>query len=250
MMKFNLLLLSAAALLNVATATVGVNLRSAGNFAILTKTGISSVPASSITGNIAVSPIAATAITGFSLSQAAGEDWSTCTQVTGQAYAPEYSLAVKTALTTAVGDMQTAYGDAFGRDADADIEEGQTFNELAEGDIGGETLTPGVYTFTTDISINSDITLDGTSTDVFIIRTSKRLLQAASTNVILGDVDPKNVFWQVAGQVEVGASAVMNGIILVKEDALFKTSSTLNGRVLAQTACNLDQSTIVQPTSA
>jgi hypothetical protein len=251
MMKFNFLLLSAAALFNGATALDPVDLGTAGNYAVLTSTGISTVPASSITGDIAVSPIAATAITGFGLSQVTGEDWSTCTQVTGKAYAPGYSLAVKTTLITAVGDMVTAYGDAFGRPAYDDVDQGQTYNELKEGDISGETLTPGVYTFTTDISINDDITLDGTSTDVFIIRTTGSLLQATSKNVNLtGGVDPKNVFWQVAGHVEVGASAVLNGILLVMTDALFKDASTLNGRVLAQTACNLKSATIVEPTSA
>jgi hypothetical protein len=254
MMKFNLLLLSAAALFNGATALDNgrlVELGTAGDYAILAQTGISSVPDSSVNGHIAVSPIAATAITGFSLTKASTDDFSTSTQVNngGKAYAPEYSEAVKTMLTTAVGDMQTAYDDAAGRDPDANIVDGQTYNELGGGDISGETLTSGVYTFTSAISINADVTLKGTkgSSDVFIIRTTKSLLQAASTQVILVDVDPKNVFWQVTEQVEVGASAVLNGTILVKTDAVFKHSSTLNGRVLAQTACNMKVATIVEP---
>jgi hypothetical protein len=247
MMKFNFLFLSAAALVNGATAAATpVDLRSAGNYAILAQTGISTVPASSIIGNIAVSPIAATAITGFSLSQTAGEDWSTCTQVTGQAFAPEYSNTVETLLTTAVGDMQTAYGDAAGRAADANTDD-QTFNELKGGLIGGETLTPGVYTFTTDILITADVTLHGNADDVFIIRTTGSLKQAASTQVILENgALAENVFWQVANQVAVGTSAVLHGILLVKNDALFHHSSILNGRVLAQTACNLDHATIVE----
>jgi hypothetical protein len=246
MMKFNFLLLSAAALFNGATATETVDLKSAANYAILTKTGISSVPDSSITGNIAVSPIAATAITGFSLTQTAGEDWSKSTQFTGKAYAPEYSNDVETTLTTAVGDMQAAYNDAAGRDADADVEDGQTFNELLGGKIAGATLTPGVYTFTSDVSITADITLDGAG--IYIIRTTGALLQAASTSVILENgAVPENIFWQIAKQVEVGTSAVLYGNLLVKTDAAFGHSSTLNGRVLAQTACNLKVATIVQP---
>jgi hypothetical protein len=255
MMKLNLLLLSGAALFNSATALDNgraVELGSAGDYAILAKTGISSVPDSSINGHIAVSPIAATAITGFSLTKASSDDFSTSTQVNneGKAFAPEYSEDVKTALITAVGDMQTAYDDAAGRDVDDDEPEGgQTYNELETGDIGGQILKPGVYTFTSAIRINADITLQGTkdNADVFIIRTTKSLLQAASTEVKLVDVAPENVFWQVAEQVEVGASAVLNGIVLVETDALFKDSSTLNGRVLAQTACNLKVATIVTP---
>jgi hypothetical protein len=254
MMKLNLLLLSAAALFSAASATEKVDLGTAGDYAILASSGISSVPASSINGHIAVSPIAATAITGFSLMMEPNEDWSTSTQVNngGKAYAPEYSADVKKALITAVGDMETAYKDAAGRDADDDVADGgQTYNELGGGDIRGETLAPGVYTFNSTISINAHIYLQGTgegNNDVFILRTTGSLLQAASTDVILTNgALAENVFWQVAGQVEVGASAKMNGIILVKTDALFKHSASLNGRVLAQTAVNLDHATIVQP---
>jgi hypothetical protein len=142
--------------------------------------------------------------------------------------------------------MKTAYNDAEGRAADADVKSGQAFNELLEGKIDGATLTPGVYTFTTDITINADITLDGAGT--YIIRTTGALLQAASTNVnLINGASAENIFWQVAKQVEVGASAVLNGIVLVKTDAVFKDSSTLKGRVLAQTACNIRVATIVAP---
>jgi hypothetical protein len=247
-MKLNLLLLSAAALVNAVTAADTVNLGTAGDYVILTKTGISTVPASSITGNIAVSPAAATYITGFGLTLESGGQFSTAVQITGHAVAADYGGAAATALTLAVGDMQTAYAFAAGHTADANTID-QTFNELEGGDISGLTLTPGVYTFTTDISINAGgITLTGTDTDVFIIRTTGSLKQAASTNVILsGGVLAKNIFWQVAGQVDVGAGSHMEGIILVKTDALFMTGSSLLGRVLAQTACNVQMATITQP---
>jgi hypothetical protein len=253
MMKLNLLLLSAAALFNAASAAEQVDLGSAANYAILAKSGISSTAASAsdITGSIAVSPIAATAITGFSLTKNVDDDFSTSTEVNspGRAYAPEYSNAVGTLLTTAVSDMQNAYKNAAGQAADKNITGGQTYNELKTGNIGGETLAPGVYTFTSTITINKDVYLKGTgsASDVFILRTTGSLKQAASTEVILDGVAPENVFWQVAGQVEVGTSAKMNGIILVKTDALFKHSSSLNGRILAQTAVNLKVATIVEP---
>ena len=92
------------------------------HYAILAQTSISSVPASSIiTGSIVVPPISATAITDFSWNQVTGQDWSTSTQVTAKVYAPEYSLAIRTKLNTAVGDMQTAYNDTAGRVADATL---------------------------------------------------------------------------------------------------------------------------------
>jgi hypothetical protein len=243
-MKLNLLLLSAATLFNGATAADNVNLGTAGDYVILTKSGISTVPASAITGDIGVSPIAATAITGFGLTLESGGQYSTASQITGRAVAADYGGAAATALTLAVGDMQIAYAFAAGHTADADTNE-QIFNELNGGDITGLTLTAGVYTFKTDISIISgEITFTGTDTDIFIIRTTGSLKQAASTNVILDGVLAKNIFWQVAGQVEVGAFASMKGIILVKTDALFMTGSSLLGRVLAQTACNIQMATI------
>ena len=71
---------------------------------------------------------------------------------------------------------------------------------------------------------------------------------AAATSVILdGGAQAKNVFWQIAGNVKVKDNAYMKGILLVKTDVLFMTGSTLNGRVLAQTACVLQMATITEP---
>jgi len=92
-----------------------VNLGTAGNYVILTKSGISTVPGSTITGNIGVSPINSTAITGFSLMLTAGSSFATSAQVTGDVYAPDYAAPTPANLTTAIGDMQTAYTDAAGR---------------------------------------------------------------------------------------------------------------------------------------
>jgi hypothetical protein len=119
-MKLNLLLLSAAALFNAATAqdpvsTAPVELLSAGNYVILTKTSISTVPDSAITGDIAVSPIDSTAMTGFSFAKDSGEEYSISVQIAGRAYAADYAVPTPTLLTTAVSDMEAAYTDAAGR---------------------------------------------------------------------------------------------------------------------------------------
>jgi hypothetical protein len=74
------------------------------------------------------------------------------------------------------------------------------------------------------------------------------LKQVANTKVILQNgALAKNIFWQVAGFVEVGAGAHMEGILLVQTAVTFVAGSSLKGRVLAQTACALDQATITQP---
>jgi hypothetical protein len=246
-MKLNLLLLSAAALFNAATATSAVNLGTSGDYAILAKSGISTA-SSSITGNIAVSPAAATYMTGFGLTMDSANEFSTSTQVEGQAFASDYAPPTPAKLTTAVSDMEIAYTDAGGRpNPDA------ARINLGAGTLGGAfggagaPLTPGVYTFGSNVGISDDIYFQGSDTDVFIIQMTGNLVQVADTSVILDGVKPENVFWQVAGHVEVGTGAHLEGIVLVKTKAVFKTNSSILGRVLAQTACTLQSATITQP---
>jgi hypothetical protein len=245
-MKFlNLLLLSAVALVNADDDPIdAVNLGTASNYAILARTGISTVPASDITGDIAVSPIAAEAITGFSLALDSEGAFSTASQFTGKAYASNYKSDTPTILTTAVSDMETAYTDAAGR-TNANVD-GDRIN-LKAGLIGGETLTAGIYTFQSDIKIDAEMYFDGDADDVFIIQATGNLVQAANIDVILlNGVQANNIFWQVAGHVDVGAGAHLEGILLVKTHAMFKTGSVLIGRVLTQTACDLQMATVTQ----
>jgi hypothetical protein len=237
-MKLNLLLLSTAALVNAASAiSEQVLLGTAEEYVILAKTGISTVPSSDITGDIGVSPIAATAITGFGLIMHSEGQFSEASQITGKAFAADYGGVTATKLTTAVSDMETAYAAAAGR--------APTTINLGGGSIGSMVLTTGVYSFDTDISFDSNITFEGGATDVFILQTTGSVLQAEGTKVILANgALAKNIFWQVAGQVQVGAGAHMEGVVLVKTDALFMTGSSLSGRVFAQTACNIQMAVI------
>src|ERR1700690_1649643 len=121
-----------------AAGRVTVNLRSSGNFVILSKSEISTTGTTAIIGNIGVSPIAATAITGFGLIMDRLNRFSTSSLVTGKVYAADYKPPTPVMLTTAVGDMQTAYTDAAGRTL-------PNFTELGAGNIGGMTLQPGLY---------------------------------------------------------------------------------------------------------
>ena len=234
-----------------------VDLGKAGNYAILGKTGIFTVPQSAITGDIAVSPIGDTAMTGFSLSMDSSTQFSTSDQVTGNAYAASYGGKTATDLTAAVSAMETAYSDAAGRNT-TDATKLNLGGGFLGGDYGGPTapLTPGVYTFGTDINLNGDVHFSGEG--VYIIQTTGNLKQAANYNVILDEADadtndsdskakPEEIFWQVAGNVEVGTGAKMQGVILAKTKADFLTGSSLQGRVLTQTACNLQSATITQP---
>jgi hypothetical protein len=249
-----LVLLVSAAFNAMASAETPVDLKTAEDFVILTKTGISTVPTSAITGDIAVSPITAAAMTGFNLILDIEGKSSTSTQLAGEnkAYAANYLGDTPTVLTTAVGDMETAYTNAAGRPNS----DGARIN-LGAGILGGvfggatDPLTPGIYTFTTDVKLPNEVHFAGSATDVFIIQIAGNLIQDANIKVILaGGALAKNIFWQVAGTVTVAAGAHMEGILLVKTGVTFITGSSLNGRVLAQTACVLQQATITQPADA
>jgi hypothetical protein len=217
-----------------------VNLGTAANFAILAKTGISTVPDSSITGNIGVSPITETAMTGFTLTMDSGLEHSTSDQVTGEAYASTYGGTTPATLKTAVSDMEVAYTNAAGRAAGV----GPRL-DLLKGIIGTVTLTPGVYTFGTDVSIATSITFHGGADQVFIIQIAGNLVQEANIEVQLsGGALASNIFWQVTGYVTMGAGAKMKGILLVKTYVAFGNGAELDGRVLTQTACTLDQAKI------
>ena len=220
--------------------TAPINLGTAGDYAILAKTGISTVPNSVITGDIGVSPIAATAITGFTLTQDASNTFATSTQVTGKAYAADYASPTSSNLTTAVGDMGTAYTDAAGRAAD--------YTELYTGDISGKTLTPGVYKWGTGVLINADVTLNGGPNDVFIFQIAKGITQAAGTKITLsGGVQAKNIFWQSCETVSIGTGSHFEGIVMGATNITLGTHASINGRLLAQTAVTLIMSTVVAP---
>ncbi len=224
----------------VGTPGSGVNLGKAGSFVILAKAGVSSVPPSVITGDLGVSPAAASYITGFSLKADASNVFSTTTQVTGKVYASDYALPTPSNLTTAVADMEIAFTDAAGR--------APTVTELNAGDIGGKTLTAGVYSWGTGLNIPTDVTLSGSGTDVWVFQIAQNLTVASGTKVILaGGALPQNVFWEVAGAVDVGTTAHVEGVVLCQTAITLKTGSSINGRLLAQTAVTLAGSTVVQP---
>ena len=217
-----------------------VNLGLAGNYAILTKTGISTVPNSVVTGNIGVSPIDATAITGFSLTADATNEFSISSQIIGKAYASNYASPTPSNLTTAISNMETAYTDAAGRAAD--------YTELYSGDISGKTLVPGVYKWGTGVLINSDITLSGNANDVWIFQIGEGITQANGIKIILaGGAQAKNIFWQVAESVSIGTGSHFEGIVLSMTNISMGTNASINGRLFAQTAVTLDASTVVAP---
>ena len=225
------------------TGRLPVDLGLAGNYAILAKSGISTTGSTLITGDIGVSPIAATAITGFGLTLDASNQFATSSLVVGKVYAADYSSPTPANLTTAVSNMETAYTDAAGRTLpDA--------TELGAGEIGGMTIAPGLYKWATGVLITTDVTLNGGSADVWIFQIAGNLTVAGGKSVFLsGGAQAKNIFWQVAGGVgvEIGTTAHMEGIILAQNAIIMNTGASWNGRALAQKAVTLDANTITEP---
>jgi len=211
-----------------------VNLGTSGNFVILAKTGISTTGTTLITGDIGVSPIDHTAITGFDLILDPSGTFSTSSLVVGKVYAADYAPPTPTMLVTAVSDMETAYTDAAGRTPD--------YTELYSGDITGQTLTHGVYKWSTGVLVSAGgVTISGTASDVWIFQIAQNLTVASGAIVTLsGGAQASNIFWQVAGQVTLGTTSDFKGIILCQTLIEMQTSGMFNGRALAQTAVTLD----------
>jgi len=218
-----------------------VNLGTAGDFAILSKSGITTTGTTKIVGDMGVSPIAATAITGFGLIMDSSGQFSTSSLVNGKVYAANYAVPTPVKMTTAVGDMQTAYTDAAGR-------KNPYATELGSGYIGGMTLKPGLYKWSTGVTIANGVTLQGSSSDVWIFQIAKGLTVDSGAIVTLkGGAQPQNIFWQVAEQTTLGSTSDVKGIILSKTAVVMNSGAKLNGRALAQTAVTLISDAVTAP---
>jgi len=220
-----------------------VDLGTAGNFVILSKTGITdATPASThITGNIGTSPITGAAIT------LACSEMVTGNIYTVDAAGPSCSVIDPTGLTTAISDMETAYTDAAGRTT-------PDFTNLYAGILDGQTLAPGLYKYTTGVIIGStpgaNVTLSGGANDVWIFQISGDLTLANGSSIKLtGNALAKNVFWQVGGPTGaiLGTTSTFEGNILSAKQVTIASGAVLKGRALAQTQVTLNGNTITVP---
>jgi len=217
-----------------------VNLRTAGDYVILAKSGVSTTGVTAVLGDIGLSPAAASFVTGFALS-APATTFTTSALVTGKVWAANYAVPTPANLTAAILNMQTAYTDAAGRTS-------PDFTELGAGNIQGLTLVPGLYKWGTGVSIPGAVTLAGGANDVWIFQIAQNLTVGNGAIVTLsGGAQAKNIFWQVAGQATLGTTSNFKGIILSKTLIAFNTGAAIAGRALAQTAVTLNATAISQP---
>lgn len=227
-----------------ATAAEGpapVVLGTAGDYVILAKSEITTTGTTEIVGDLGISPAARSYMTGFDEILDASTEFATSALVTGSLYAASMTEPTPTNLTTAISNMETAYTDAAGRS-------NPDHTELGAGDISGMTLEPGLYNWGTNLLIASDITLSGSDNDVWVLQIAQNLTVSSDVTITLeGGALPENIFWQVAGEVTLGTTSDVKGVILSKTKIVLQTGAVLNGRALAQTAVNLDANAVTQP---
>jgi hypothetical protein len=203
-----------------------VNLGSAANFAVLAGSTVTNTGMTTVTGDLGVSP--GTAVTGFGPGV-----------VVGTTYAGDPVAA------GAIANLSLAYDDAAGRSLCA---------VSVSGNLGGMTLTPGLYKSTSGLEISSgDLYLDaqGDTNAVFIFQMASTLDVAAGLHVILvNGTKASNVFWQVGTSATLGTGSSFAGTIMADQSIAFHTGATLDGRALARIgAVTLDACTVTKPSA-
>lgn len=206
------------------TTQSSVAMAGAANLAVLAGSSISNTGATNITGDMGLSP--GTSVGGFPPGILIG------------------TLHVNNTIANqAKLDLTAAYNDAAGRTA-TDI-------VTLSGNIGGLTLTPGLYKSTSSLAISSgDLTFDakGNANAVFIIQIASAFTTTSGRKVFLtGGAQASNIFWQVGSSATIGTTSVMKGTFLVMQSISFNTGATLDGRALARTgAVTMAGNTIVK----
>jgi len=210
---------------SLACRQLPVFLGAAGNFVVLAGATATNTGLTSVTGDLGVSP--GTAVTGFPPGA-----------IVGAQHAGDPTAA------QGIADLTTAYNDAAGRVLCA---------ITVAGNLGGQTLTPGLYHSNSSLAISSgDLTLDaqGDASAVFIFQMASTLTTTSARQIILsGGAKSTNVFWQVGTSATLGTMSVFQGTIMADQAITLNTGATLNGRALARIAgVSLDANSIVKPT--
>jgi hypothetical protein len=214
----------AAFLFGPSPAFAQISLGTSQSFAVLGGSTVTNTGPSVITGNVGVSP--GTSITGFPPGIVVNGAIHAADATAGQAQT----------------DLTTAYNAVAGTACNVD---------LTGQDLGGLTLTPGVYCFSSSAQLTGTLTLNlqGNPNAVFLFQIGSTLTTASASSVLLinsgGATCPTNLYWQVGSSATFGTTTSFLGNVLALTSITLTTSATLNGRALARNgAVTLDTNTV------
>ena len=213
-MKFSTLIantvLFCAVLSRVALAQTAPSLGAAQSFAVLGSSTVTNTGQTIVTGNIGVSP--GSALTGFPPGQMINGVFTSGAASTAGAA----QLSAQAAFTYMVGEAST--------------------KSLTGKDLGGMTLTPGVYDFSSSAGLTGTLTLNdgGDPNAVFIFRMGSTITTASYSKVVMssGGKGP-NVFWQVGSSATIGTYSTFVGNIIATASITMTTGATTTGRLFA-----------------
>jgi hypothetical protein len=220
----SLIIVATATLLGVATpvaAQTAPSLGTAQSYAVLGGSTVTNTGPSVIGGDLGLSP--GTAVTGFPPGAVVG----------GAIHAAD------AAALSAQNSLTTAYNSVVSQACTQD---------LTGQDLGGKTLTPGVYCFSTSAALTGSLTLNaqGNAAAVFIFKIGSTLTTASGSSVVMTNGGSQcNVFWQVGSSATIGTSTAFAGNILALTSISVTTSANVIGRTLARNgAVTLDSNNI------
>jgi hypothetical protein len=221
-----------------------VALGAACTFGILAGSTVTNTGATIIRGDLGLSP--GSAVTGFldtNTYVGTGTHTAGPGTVTGTIHLTDPPPPSSTSAAAAQTALTTAYLDLQGRTMPAPA--------TVAGDLGGQTLAPGLYKSTSTLGITGTLTLDGGGNPnaVWIFQVASSLTTLSSSSIVLaGNAQAHNVFWQVGSSATLGTNSTFNGSILALTDITITTGATLNGRALARNgAVTLDTNMVNVP---
>lgn len=235
-----------AAVLTTGQAPLDMSAIEAGNFAAFAATGITDAPpASTVTGSIGnsgngssitVACVNVVGVDGAGSANRIYDDDAGFTDAACRLTAPATVLAAQ-------GNMTGAYTDAAGRTAGV----GPALN-IQAGAVTTQTLAPGVYTWTTAMTMTGDLTLSGGADDVWIFQIAGTFnLTPGSAILLTGGAKARNVFWQASGTMTLDTTSRFEGTALGQTLIATKAGSVVNGRLLAQAAVTLINTSLTVP---
>ena len=209
-----------------ALAATAVQLGTAGGYAVLGGSTVTNTGSTIVNGDLGLSP--GTSVTGFPPGTVNGVQHIT-----------------DAAAAQAQADLVTAYDAASGQ---------ATAVTIISGDLGGQTLVPGIYKSTSALGLTGTVTLDaqGNPDAVFLFQVGSALTTASASRVLLiNNAQACNIFWQVGSSATLGTNSSFAGTILASASVTVNTGASVDGRVLARNgAVTLDTNPVSRPTCA